>query len=169
MLTIAPEPASTITFSAARVVRRAMKKFICIAHSNSSSLVPRKPSSRIFTAPTLLTSTSTRPNSSTARATRLAGPSGAARSTATGVTRSRPSSVSIVREPATTEAPSAASSLRHRHPDPFAGPGDDGDLAVEAEIHQSSRPGSWPSSSSSSSSSPCSSAVSLTEPVEPGW
>ena len=43
MLTIAPEPASTIAGSAARVVRRAMKKFICIAHSNSSSLVPRKP------------------------------------------------------------------------------------------------------------------------------
>ena len=30
--------------TAARVARSALKKFSCIAHSNSSSLVPRKPS-----------------------------------------------------------------------------------------------------------------------------
>ena len=59
--TIAPEPRSTIEASAARVARSAMKKFICMAHSKSSSLVPKKPSIRIRTAPTLFTRMSTRP------------------------------------------------------------------------------------------------------------
>ena len=46
-------------------------------------------------------------------------------------------------------------------------------VALGAELaavgRQSSRPGSWPSSSASSSSSPCSRAVSETDPPEPGW
>lgn len=46
-LTIAPPPLSTIAVIAARLARRAMKRFICIADSNSSSLVPKKPSARI--------------------------------------------------------------------------------------------------------------------------
>jgi len=43
MLTIDPDPCSSIGPSAARVARR-VKKFICSAHSNSSSLVAKKPS-----------------------------------------------------------------------------------------------------------------------------
>ena len=107
---------------AARVARRAMKKFICIAHSNSSSLVPRKPSSRSRTAPTLLTSTSTRPCSSSARSMSRAGPSVAMRSTATAVTPSRPSSVSVVREPATTCAPSCTRAWVIARPIPLPAP-----------------------------------------------
>jgi hypothetical protein len=60
-LTIAPPPWCTIATTAARVARRAVKEFIRIAHSNSSSPVPRKPSVRSRTAPTLATRTSTRP------------------------------------------------------------------------------------------------------------
>src|SRR3954471_24623146 len=107
-LTIAPPPVSSIAVTAARVARSALKKFSCIAHSNSSSLVPRKPSTRRRTAPTLFTSTSTRPCSCRARPTSCAGPSGAARSTGTAVTRSSPSRVSVPRAPATTRAPSPA-------------------------------------------------------------
>ena len=63
--------------------------------------------------------------------------------------------------------------LELREPDLLAvliGQGEAGRLSPASSIYsRSSRPGSWPSSSSSSSSSPCSSAVSETEPVEPGW
>src|SRR3954468_853263 len=80
-LTIAPPPCSIMAGTAARVARRAVKKFISIAQANSSSLVARNPSRRRRTAPTLLTSTSTRPCSSRPPPTSRAGPSGAARST----------------------------------------------------------------------------------------
>src|ERR1700733_1605236 len=63
------------------------------------------------TAPTLLTSTSSRPCSSTASLTNCAAPSGADRSTATGVTPLRPSRLPVVRGPARTRAPSAACAL----------------------------------------------------------
>jgi hypothetical protein len=132
MLTIAPEPASTIAFSAARVARRAMKKFICIAHSNSSSLVPKNPSTRIFTAPTLLTSTSTRPNSSTARATRpvgrrqVDGDRGHPLDPLEAGGRPR---AGDDRRPLSGQLPG------HGHADALAGTGDDRDLALEAEVH----------------------------------
>src|ERR1700730_16479564 len=50
-LTIAPVPCSTIAAKAARLARRAMKKFICIAQAKSSSLVPKNPSRRIPAVP----------------------------------------------------------------------------------------------------------------------
>src|SRR5215469_13959926 len=107
-LTIAPLRFLTISVRAARLARSAMKKFICIAQAKSSSVVPNNPSVRMRTAPTLLTSTSMRPCSSAACRTSCAGPSGAVRSTATGVTPLSPSRVSVVSEPATTCAPSPA-------------------------------------------------------------
>src|SRR5271165_1679544 len=107
-LTIAPLPFLTISVRAARLARSAIKKFICIAQAKSSSLVPKNPSVRIRTAPTLLTSTSMRPCCSVACRISWAGPSGAVRSTATGVTPLSPSRVSVVSEPATTCAPSPA-------------------------------------------------------------
>ena len=55
MFTIDPEPCSSIRPKAARVARRPVKKFICSAHSNSSSLVAKNPPTRIRTPPTLLT------------------------------------------------------------------------------------------------------------------
>jgi hypothetical protein len=57
IFTIDPEPRSSIGPSAARVARNPVKKSILSAHSNSSSLVAKKPSTLIRTAPTLLTST----------------------------------------------------------------------------------------------------------------
>jgi hypothetical protein len=109
MLTTAPPPLCfTIWVTAARVARNAEKKFICMAHSNSSSLVARKPASRRRTAPMLLTSTSTRPCSAMARSTSCRGPSAVARSTATALTPGRWVRLSMVRAPATTWAPSAA-------------------------------------------------------------
>jgi len=39
VLTIAPPPCSTIGPRAARVARKAVKRFTCMAQSNSSSLV----------------------------------------------------------------------------------------------------------------------------------
>src|ERR1700722_17026843 len=121
-LTIAPLPWVTISVRAARLARRAMKKFSSIAQANSSSLVPRKPPVRMRTAPTLLTSTSSRPCSPIACLISRAGPSGAARSTATGLTPLRPSGVSVVREPATTSAPSSASVLVTASPMPLPAP-----------------------------------------------
>src|ERR1700722_1952398 len=107
-LTIAPPPFLTISVRAARLARSAIKKVICIAQAKSSSLVPKNPPVRMRTAPTLLTSTSMRPCCSVACRISCPGPSGAVRSTATGVTPLIPSSVSVVSEPATTCAPSAA-------------------------------------------------------------
>src|SRR3984957_4964435 len=121
-LMIAPLPWLTIAVMAARLARSAMKKFISIAQAKSSSLVPRKPSVRMRTAPTLLTSTSMRPCSSVARLISCAGPSGAARSMATGLTPLRPSRVSMVREPATTSAPSPARVLVTASPMPLPAP-----------------------------------------------
>src|ERR1700722_5983788 len=121
-LTIAPEPCLTISVRAARLARSAMKKFSSIAQAKSSSLVPKKPPLRIRTAPTLLTSTSTRPCSSVARPISCAGPSGADRSIATGVTPLRPSRFSVVREPATTWAPSSARVLVTARPMPLPAP-----------------------------------------------
>src|ERR1700730_7140057 len=74
------------------------------------------------TAPTLLTSTSSRPCSSTARLTNCAAPSGADRSTATGVTPLSPSRLPVVSDPATTRAPSAASALVTARPIPLPAP-----------------------------------------------
>src|SRR3984885_6226080 len=121
-LTIAPEPCLTISVRAARLARSAMKKFSSIAQAKSSSLVPKKPPVRIRTAPTLLTSTSTRPCSSVARPISCAGPSGADRSIATGLTLLRPSRFSVVREPATTCAPSSARVLVTASPMPLPAP-----------------------------------------------
>ena len=42
-LTIAPAPCSTMCASAARVARSVLKKFICIAHSKSSSVSGEEP------------------------------------------------------------------------------------------------------------------------------
>src|SRR5215468_9551300 len=122
MLTIAPAPWLSIAGSAARVARSAAKKFACIAQAKSSSLVPRNPCRRIFTAPTLLTRMSSRPWSSSARRIRRAGPSGATRSSPTAVTRSIPASASIVRAPATTRAPSRASAFVMARPIPLLAP-----------------------------------------------
>src|SRR3954447_19758880 len=131
---IAPPPCSSIGGITAREARSAVKKFSWRAHSNSSSLVPRKPSRRIRTAPTLLTSTSTRPCRSTASATSRPGPSGWARSTSTATTPSRPWRGSTVRgAPATGGAPaggaaaaggarSAASSRATASPMPLLAP-----------------------------------------------
>src|SRR5260221_1505975 len=119
---MAPVPCSTMGASAARVARSALKKFICMAHSNSSSLVPRKPCRRRRTAPTLFTSTSTRPWSSMARWTSRAGPSDDARSIETAVTRSRPARLSVLRAPATTRAPSSTSARVTARPMPLLAP-----------------------------------------------
>src|ERR1700758_4870211 len=74
------------------------------------------------TAPTLLTSTSSWPCSSIASLTNCAAPSGADRSTATGVTPLRPSRLPAVSEPATTRAPSAARALVTARPIPLPAP-----------------------------------------------
>src|ERR1700761_1173436 len=74
------------------------------------------------TAPTLLTSTSSRPCSSIASRTNCADPSRTDRSTATGVTPLRPSRLPVVREPATTRAPSAASAVVTARPIPLPAP-----------------------------------------------
>src|SRR5271165_2796922 len=121
-LTIAPVPLSTIAVRAARLARSAMKKFICMAQAKSSSLVPKNPCSRIRTAPTLLTSTSSRPCSSIARPISCAGPSAADRSTAIGVTPLRPARLPVVSEPATTCAPSPARAFVTASPIPLPAP-----------------------------------------------
>ena len=46
-----------------------------------------------------------------------------------------PSSAPVVRAPATTSAPSAASAVRDGQPDALARAGDDGDLAAQFEVH----------------------------------
>src|SRR3954462_3484071 len=81
-----------------------------------------KPPTRGCTPPTLLTSTSMRPWSSIACATRRPGPSGATRSTAYAVTRSRFASVWLLRGPATPRAPSAASWRATARPMPLLSP-----------------------------------------------
>ena len=121
-LTIAPLPWLTISVMAARLARSAMKKFSSIAQAKSSSLVPRKPPVRMRTAPTLLTSTSIRPCSPVVRLISCAGPSGVARSTATGLTPLRRSRFSVAREPATTSAPSSARVLVTASPMPLPAP-----------------------------------------------
>src|SRR6516165_2715408 len=121
-LTIAPLRFFTISVRAARLACSAMKKFICIAQAKSSSVVPNSPSVRMRTAPTLLTSTSMRPCCSAVCRIRCAGPSGAVRLTATGVTPLSPSRVSVVSEPATTCAPSPARARAVAIPMPLPAP-----------------------------------------------
>src|ERR1700761_2778324 len=74
------------------------------------------------TAPTLLTSTSSRPCSSIASRTNCADPSRTDRSTATGVTPLRLFRLSVFSEPATTRAPSAARALVTARPIPLPAP-----------------------------------------------
>src|SRR4051812_39262381 len=90
--------------------------------SKSASLSARKPSSRTGAPPTLLTRTSTAPWSSTAWATRRAGPSGAPRSTASASTPSIAGIASMLRAPTTTFAPSAASVRATANPMPLLAP-----------------------------------------------
>ena len=120
---------------AARVARSAAKKFISIAHANSSSLVPRKPSRRSRTAPTLFTRTSTRPCASIARWTSGAGPAGASRSTATGVTRSRPVEGVDGARPGDDEGALVGQRARDRQADALARAGDDRHRAGQLQIH----------------------------------
>src|SRR3954451_18654221 len=108
--------------AAARVARSAAKKFSCIERSKSSSLTLRKPPRRSRTPPTLLTSTSTLPCRSSAAPTRRSGPPGSTRSASTAETRSRPASVSTVRAPAMTSAPSAARLRTTANPIPLLAP-----------------------------------------------
>ena len=122
MLMITPDPCFVIGVRAARLARRPVKKFIRNAHSKSSSVRARNPSIRSFTAPMLLTSTSTRPYSSMARCTSRPGPSGSERSTSTAVTLSSPSRLEVLRDPATTFAPSSASAWVAAMPMPLLAP-----------------------------------------------
>ena len=112
-----------------------MKKFISIAHANSASLVPRKPSVRRRTAPTLLTSTSRRPCSSTARATRRGPVRGGE------IDRDRRDAVQTVEavggaRSGDDERALVGQRLHDGQADALAGPGDDGDLAGELEVHR---------------------------------
>ena len=146
MFTIDPEPCSSIGPRAARVARSPVKKFIWSAHSNSSSLVARKPSTRIRTAPTLLTSTSSRPCSSIAFCTSSAGPSSAIRSTATAVTPVQ--AVQVLGRPRPGDDVGALGDQRlgDREPDALVGAGDDRDLVSQVKVHRS-RPPMWPARS----------------------
>ena len=128
-------PWPTIAPSAARVARSAMKKFICIAHSNSSSPVARNPSRRMRAAPTLLTSTSTPPCSSTARLMRAAGASGGLRSSATGDDAHQAIQLLGRARSGDHEGALPAKRSRDRKPDAVTGAGHNRDFVCQVQIH----------------------------------
>lgn len=110
---------------AALVVRTVAIRLRFRAAIQSSSETSRKPPVRGVTAPTLLT-TMCRPAKCSARATSSPGPSRVARSRATASTRpvsARATSSSLmVREPATTLAPSATRARVTAKPMPWLAP-----------------------------------------------
>src|SRR5690242_11743038 len=123
MLVIAPPPLASITGRAARVARTAVMTLRFQVRAHCSSVTCVNPAGRAGALPTLFTSTSSR---SPVAATSRAGPSGAARSTSTGVIdpplASSSSSGVRVREPATTCAPSATNARVTASPMPRPAP-----------------------------------------------